>query len=74
MPADDLRRLTEISCGGKNMTNEKEIFLAFESVRTSGVTNMFNRVLVCELADITKDEYMFVLKHYNELAEKYLDE
>lgn len=55
------------------MANEKEIFLAFESVRRSGVTNMFDRNYVCLLAGITKDEYMFVLKHYKELADKYLD-
>ena len=54
--------------------NEKEIFLAYESVRRSGVTNMLDRTMVCYLADITKDDYMFVLKNYSKLAEKYLNE
>jgi len=56
------------------MTNEKEIFMAFENVRRSGVTNMFDRTRVCAYAGITKDEYMFVIKNYDELAAKYLDD
>lgn len=56
------------------MNNEKEIFLAFEKVRRSGVTNMFDRKYVCYLASLTKDEYMYVIKNYGELMEKYAKE
>lgn len=37
----------------------------FESVRQSGVTNMYNRTLVCELAEITENQYHFILENYN---------
>lgn len=52
--------------------HEKESFLAFESVRRSGITNMFDRTRVCAYAGITKDAYMYIVKNYDVLADKYL--
>ena len=37
----------------------------FESIRQSGVTNMYNKQLVCELAEITENQYHFIIENYN---------
>lgn len=49
----------------------KDAFQRFIDVRDSGVTNMFARTLVCELAEITKEEYNEIIAHFDELSEKY---
>lgn len=51
----------------------REPFLSYESVRRSGVTNMFARRLVCELAGITVDEYSFIIHNYDELSKMFLE-
>ncbi len=53
------------------MCREEKVIRSYERVRQSGVTNMFARDLVCELADITKDEYMNVISNYDKLIKKY---
>lgn len=51
----------------------KEDFEAYETVRASGVTNMFARDIVLSLSGISRDVYMAILKHYGELMELYPD-
>lgn len=53
------------------MTREEKVIRSFEKVRQSGITNMFARDVVCDLAGITKDEYMHVIKNYDDLIKKY---
>ena len=53
------------------MCREETVIRNYERVRQSGVTNMFARDLVCDLAGITKDEYMNVIKNYDKLIKKY---
>lgn len=56
------------------MTEEK--FLAYEEIRQSGVTNMWNVQLVCELSGwvLTKDDCFDIMNHYAEYAEKWLEQ
>ena len=51
----------------------REKFESYEQVRQSGVTNMFNVSLVCELAEITKSECFYIMKHYSQLAQSFND-
>lgn len=50
----------------------KEQFLAYENVRQSGVTNMFAVKVVQELSGLDKDQILYIMKNYSELASKYL--
>ena len=58
----------------------KEEFMAYEEVRVSGITNMFDvsRViqLANELADVTltKEMILEIMRDYSPLKEKYLGE
>ena len=58
----------------------KEEFMAYEEVRVSGITNMFDvsRViqLANELADVTltKEMILEIMRDYSPLKEKYLEE
>lgn len=49
----------------------EKAFVAFEKVRQSGVTNMFDRTTVCMLADITTEEYAYILKNYDSLKKEF---
>ena len=49
----------------------KEAFEAYEEVRISGVTNMWDTALVCDLADISKDMCHAVMRDYEKLMAKY---
>ena len=51
--------------------NEKEKYLAYEAVRSSGVTNMFNISLVSELSGLSKNDIIWVMENYTELNTKY---
>ena len=51
----------------------REKFESYEQVRQSGVTNMFNVKLVCDLAELTRDEVMYIMKHYGELSKVFKD-
>jgi hypothetical protein len=53
------------------MTREK--FELYEQVRQSGVTNMFNTPLVCELTGLTKAECYYIMKNYSKLAQIFHD-
>lgn len=54
------------------MTITKEQFLAYENVRQSGVTNMFNVKVVNEMSGLDKETIFEIMKKYGELAKKYL--
>ena len=56
------------------MTEEK--FLAYESVRQSGLTNMWDVATVVRLSDyqLDEDDVLDIIKNYSEYAEKYLPE
>ena len=49
----------------------QEQFEAYEDVRESGVTNMFDVKTVSELSGLEKEEIMTIMKSYGELKEKY---
>jgi len=51
----------------------KEQFEAYERVRSSGVTNMFNISLVCELSSLDRETVMAIIKNYGDLMELYPD-
>jgi hypothetical protein len=55
------------------MVNKRE-FLAFENVRLSGVTNMWDSRIVCELADLDKETYLDIVENYGEYLRKYIKE
>jgi hypothetical protein len=57
------------------MTNEESKFLAYEKVRRGGKTNMFDvrRVINLAKARLTEDDCFYIMKHYAELAKKYLE-
>jgi len=49
----------------------EEQFEAYEDVRQSGVTNMFDVRTVGELSGLEKEDIMTIMKNYGELKEKY---
>lgn len=55
------------------MKPTKEQFEDFVAIRDSGVTNMWNIRLVCDLSetDLTNDICLYIMKHFSELADEY---
>ena len=49
----------------------REQFIEYESVRASGVTNMFNLPLVMELGDLTREQLMSIMRNYGDLKTFY---
>ena len=49
----------------------KEEFKAYEEVRVSGVTNMWNVKLVEKLSSLSEEKILSIMKNYTELMEKY---
>ena len=51
----------------------EEQFQAYEDVRSSGATNMFDVPMVMQLADglISKKEVLTIMDNYSELMKKY---
>ena len=49
----------------------KEQFEAYEDVRVSGVTNMFDVRTVSRLSRLEKEEIMEIMKNYGTLNDKY---
>ena len=52
---------------------DKEKFVAYERVRRSGVTNMFDTITVSALSGLSKEDIIYVMKNYTELNRKYGD-
>lgn len=49
----------------------KENFEAYESVRTSGVTNMFAVDLVMDLTGLSENKIMEIITNYDRYAEEF---
>lgn len=50
----------------------KAQFKSYVGIRDSGVTNMFDVRTVCELSGILdKDDCIYIMKNFSELAEYY---
>lgn len=60
--ADDFEAKTGIS---------KEDYEAYESVRQSGVTNMFDVRTVMQLSGLSRDMIMKIMKNYTEARKVY---
>ena len=56
---------------GDGVKINKLMFKAYESVRRSGITNMFDVKTVGQLSGLEKEEIMTIMKSYGELKEKY---
>ena len=52
-----------------NITQDQ--FDAYESVRESGITNMFNVAVVSDYSGLNRQEIMTIMKNYSTLQEKY---
>lgn len=68
--AADLRR-KEMREDAAERAEDRRQFEAYEQVRQSGVTNMFDVNTVCALSGLTRNEVLFVQKHYGKLAEQF---
>ena len=53
------------------MSITQEEFDAYEDVRQSGVTNMFNVSVVSDYSGLSRDKIVTIMKNYNTLADKY---
>ena len=51
----------------------KEQFQAYEDVRSSGVTNMFDVKTVQALSGLTREKILEIMKTYRELMKQYPD-
>jgi len=49
----------------------EEDFESYVEVQRSGVTNMFDVRTVSSLSGLTREQILYIMKNYNELAEKY---
>lgn len=49
----------------------KDEFEAYESVRESGVTNMFDSKVVSELSGLDKEKITAIMKQYSDLKKEY---
>jgi hypothetical protein len=52
----------------------KEQFDAYEQVRRSGVTNMFDTRMVAELSGLEKETILEIMQNYGTLKEQYQPE
>ena len=46
-------------------------FQAYENVRESGVTNMFNTSVVSDYSGLSKDKIVSIMQNYGALHDKY---
>ena len=49
----------------------QEDFQAYEDVRESGVTNMFNTVVVSDYSGLSRDKIVSIMQNYGALHDKY---
>ena len=52
-----------------NITQDQ--FDSYESVRESGITNMFNVSVVSDYSGLNRQDIMTIMKNYSTLQEKY---
>lgn len=55
----------------ENMKISQNEFEAYERVRQSGVTNMFDVRTVCELTGLERRVVLEIMQQYSELSKKY---
>lgn len=55
------------------MVITKDVFMRYEGVRQSGICNMFDVNQVCNYSGLTKEQVVYIMKHYGELEEKHLN-
>ena len=53
------------------MSITQEEFDAYEEVRQSGVTNMFNVSVVSDYSGLSRDKIITIMSNYDTLAKKY---
>lgn len=53
------------------MTISKSQFQAYESVRRSGVTNMFALATVCRLSGLAREQVLAIMKNYRRLSRRF---
>ena len=53
----------------ENITQED--YQAYEDVRESGVTNMFNTSVVSDYSGLSKDKIVSIMQNYGTLHERY---
>ena len=53
------------------MSITQDEFAAYEDVRESGVTNMFNVSVVSDYSGLSRDKIITIMENYNTLAERY---
>ena len=53
---------------------DKEKYIAYEKVRRSGVTNMFDIITVQAYSGLEKEDIIYVMNNYTELNKKYNSE
>ena len=56
------------------MNITKKEFMAYESVRRSGVTNMLDVSTVELCSGLSRDKTCHIIENYNELHKKYLED
>ncbi len=49
----------------------QEDFQAYEDVRESGVTNMFNTSVVSDYSGLSRDKIVSIMQNYGALHDKY---
>ena len=49
----------------------QEDFQAYEDVRESGVTNMFNTSVVSDYSGLSRDKIVSIMQNYGALHERY---
>lgn len=54
-----------------NMEISKEEFEAYEAVRESGITNMFDVNMVSALSGLDRTQITTIMKQYSDLCDKY---
>mgnify|MGYP001611780062 CR=1 FL=1 len=55
----------------KEIDITKEKFQSYVDVQMSGVTNMFNVPLVCEISGLAREEVMDIMKNYSEYKKSF---
>lgn len=50
----------------------REEFMRFEECRQSGETNMWDTPMVGFLADLGRDEILYIMQNYTELKNEYM--
>ena len=49
----------------------QEDFQAYEDVRESGVTNMFNTAVVSDYSGLSRDKIVSIMQNYSALKDRY---